>query len=134
MMGLAADTKTEIRFEDFVECVCQQPVVEMDSHWRIQYFHTYQDKITYDYIGRVEEMEAGIAHVSKATYLDHRLFVRFAPHAQKAREKIGRFLDARSETKDCGQIRFGLPSFWLSHVGRALLAEPALDRCRQNVS
>lgn len=92
MMGLTSDSKAEIHFEDFVDCVCRQTVAEMDSHWRIQYFHTYQDVINYDYIGRVEEIEEGIAHISKATSLDHRLFERFSPHAKDSAEKLGQYL------------------------------------------
>jgi hypothetical protein len=92
MMGLATDHKADIHFEDFVDCVCHQTVAEMNSHWRIQYFHTYQDVIDYDYIGRVENMQAGIAHISKATSLDDRLFVRFNPHAQNSAEKLSRYL------------------------------------------
>ena len=98
-IGLAADVKANVSFEEFVEGVCRQTVAEMNSHWRVQYFQTYQDVIDYDYIGRVEEMGAGIAHISKVTSLDPRLFVRFNPHSQKSAEKLSRYLTPRLRQK-----------------------------------
>jgi hypothetical protein len=44
----------EITFDEFVDVVCKQDISEMDPHWRIQYYQTFQDTIKYDFIGKLE--------------------------------------------------------------------------------
>ena len=84
LMGIAGDREANISFADFVECVCGQTVAEMNPHWRVQYFQTYQNVIQYDYIGRVEDMRTAISHISRVVGLDDRLFTPFYPHRKIA--------------------------------------------------
>lgn len=44
----------EIPFREFVDVVTGLEISKMDPHWRIQYYQTFQDVISYDYIGRME--------------------------------------------------------------------------------
>jgi hypothetical protein len=49
-----SDLSKEISFSQFANVVCSQSISEMNPHWRIQYYQTFQDTIEYDYIGRME--------------------------------------------------------------------------------
>lgn len=46
-----------ISFEEFVEVVCEQSISQMNPHWRVQYYQTFQDSISYDFIGRMESFQ-----------------------------------------------------------------------------
>lgn len=52
-----------VSFSEFVDVVCEQPIVNMDPHWRVQYYQTFQDGITYDFIGRLESFRQDIVTV-----------------------------------------------------------------------
>lgn len=51
------DLSKEITFQEFVDVVCDLSVSQMDPHWRMQYYQTFQDSINYDFIGRMENFE-----------------------------------------------------------------------------
>ena len=44
-----------ISFETFVFNIDQVPIERMNSHWRPQYFQTFQETVDFDLIGRLEE-------------------------------------------------------------------------------
>lgn len=54
-----------ISFDDFLNAVAQQPIRAMDTHWRPQYFQTFQQHIHYDLIGRFESLAADFERLSK---------------------------------------------------------------------
>jgi hypothetical protein len=54
---------TEIYFSEFVHVVCEQPIISMDPHWRIQYYQTFQDHINYDFCGKLENFDQDIKTV-----------------------------------------------------------------------
>jgi hypothetical protein len=54
---------TEVTFRDFVNIVCDQDVPEMDPHWRVQYYQTFQDTITYDFVGKLESFSKDLEFV-----------------------------------------------------------------------
>ena len=39
-----SDLNQEVSFEDFINVICEQPVIQMDDHWRVQYYQTMQPK------------------------------------------------------------------------------------------
>ena len=40
----------EITFSEFVDVVCDLPIIDMDVHWRPQYYQTFNDLINFDFI------------------------------------------------------------------------------------
>ena len=58
-----SDLSREISFQEFVDTICQQSVLQMDVHWRIQYYQTFQDTINYDFIGRMENFQLDCRYV-----------------------------------------------------------------------
>jgi len=53
----------EPTFEEFVHVVSQQPVEQMDSHWRQQYFEGRFGLIKFNYVGHVEKMNCDLPYI-----------------------------------------------------------------------
>ncbi len=47
----------DVSFEEFVGVVANQSISEMNPHWRIQYYQTFQEQVDYDFIGRFENLD-----------------------------------------------------------------------------
>lgn len=47
----------EIDFDLFVNIVCEQSTKQMNRHWRIQYYQTLSNNISYDFIGKFEKFD-----------------------------------------------------------------------------
>lgn len=45
-------------FRNFILSICNQPPAQHDSHWRLQALNLSIDKISYDFIGRLEQFPA----------------------------------------------------------------------------
>jgi hypothetical protein len=61
-LGLPADDDTEIDFEQFVTALEQQdPVAEMDPHWRPQHVNLMHPLVQYDKVGRLESFDEDLA-------------------------------------------------------------------------
>jgi len=53
----------EPTFEEFVHVVSQQPVEQMDSHWRQQYFEGRFGLIKFNFVGHVEKMGCDLPYI-----------------------------------------------------------------------
>ena len=72
-LGLSEEKlETPVTFEQFISAVTEQPVSQMDSHWRVQYYQTMQAGIKYDFIGRFEKFS------DDARILDERISPEFS--------------------------------------------------------
>lgn len=63
-----------ITFAEFIDVVAAESDEEMDDHYSIQYRHTFQSRIPYDYIGRFEALPAGMAEVGRRIGVDMRAY------------------------------------------------------------
>jgi len=63
-LGKEDTPETEINFETFVRAVCEMPVLKQDAHWRVQYYHTCQEGIDFDFIGKFEHLENDLRAVA----------------------------------------------------------------------
>lgn len=75
-LGRSTESKEQVSYEDFISCICDQPVSLMDPHWRTQYYQTLQNTIKYDYIGKFESFEQDYKNITeliglKATEAKH---------------------------------------------------------------
>lgn len=52
-----SELSKEISFREFVGVICEQGVSQMNPHWRVQYYQTFQDNISYDFIGKLENFK-----------------------------------------------------------------------------
>lgn len=60
-LGVPVDLDAEISFEEFVSAIERQdPVGEMDPHWRPQHVNLMHPVISYDLVGRVETFDADL--------------------------------------------------------------------------
>lgn len=75
----------DISFEEFVNVINKQKIISMNSHWRIQYYQTFQDSIAYDFIGKIENFSEDLKVVLNRINPDYKRFMsnerRHATHA-----------------------------------------------------
>ncbi|MEO0731975.1 MAG: sulfotransferase family protein [Bacteroidota bacterium] len=64
-LGREDEPTAAISFSTFVRTVCAMPVMEQDPHWRVQYYHTCQAGIAFDFVGRFENLEADLRIVAR---------------------------------------------------------------------
>ena len=60
-----SDLTQNISFDEFVNAVCEQPIANMDPHWRVQYYQTFQHLINYNFIGNIESISSDLHFVLK---------------------------------------------------------------------
>lgn len=58
-----SDIKQNISFDEFISVVFEQPIANMDPHWRVQYYQTFQRTLQYDFIGKIEAFPADLYYV-----------------------------------------------------------------------
>lgn len=70
--ALKLDPEADVSFEQFLSIVEQQdPLGEMDQHWRPQHINLMHPLVTYDHIGRLENFAADMEHIREAARLPH---------------------------------------------------------------
>ncbi len=69
-LGLAPDASTSPTFEQFLDVVERQdPLTEMDRHWRPQYLNLMHPVLTFDRIGRLENFGADLELIREEAHL-----------------------------------------------------------------
>lgn len=49
-------TGADVSFSEFVDCICDQPSIEMERHWRVQYDCVLFPLVEWSFVGRVERL------------------------------------------------------------------------------
>lgn len=92
LMHLGKDVSklnAEVTFAEFVDVICVQPIDNMDPHWRIQYYQTFQDSIKYDFQGKVENFDRDFEFVLKTLNRDYQKYIsQEVRHASKANDLV----------------------------------------------
>ena len=71
-LGLPADPDRIVSFEEFLGAVEQQdPVSEMDPHWRPQHVNLLHPLVTYDHVGRLESFDTDLDRIREEAGLPH---------------------------------------------------------------
>lgn len=60
----------DVSFDEFIEIICSQKSKDQEAHWRCQADELCIDKIDYDFIGKVESIEADLPVLLKMLYGD----------------------------------------------------------------
>ncbi|HYJ66405.1 MAG TPA: sulfotransferase family protein [Nocardioidaceae bacterium] len=69
-LGLDLSPDTTVPFEQFLSIVEEQdPVNEMDPHWRPQHVNLMHPLVTYDHVGRLEDFAAELEYIREAAGL-----------------------------------------------------------------
>lgn len=72
LAGLGVEAGRLISFEQFLGLIEQQdPVKDMDSHWRPQHINLMHPLVTYEHVGRLESFAADLEHIREAAGLPH---------------------------------------------------------------
>ncbi len=83
------DLGRPVSFADFVHAVAGQSIAEMDQHWRVQYYQTFQQQIQYDFIGRFESLETDLESVLNTINPEfHRFWGREDRHATHSEQQL----------------------------------------------
>jgi hypothetical protein len=83
------DQSRPVTFEEFLSCIARQPVGAMDSHWRPQYFQTFQENFSYDFVGRFETFAQDFVALSHLFPPPHNLVMRHeANHKTNASARL----------------------------------------------
>jgi Sulfotransferase family len=71
-LGLDLSPDTIVSFEQFLSIVEEQdPVSEMDPHWRPQHINLMHPLVSYDHLGRLESFATDLEHIREAAGLPH---------------------------------------------------------------
>jgi hypothetical protein len=118
-----------ISFDDFLTAIAKQPISAMDSHWRPQYFQTFQENLSYDFIGRFETFGDDFARLSSLLRSKRPLVLRReANHATHAAYHLNDFYSPSSErlVREIYDVDF-------KHFGYSpTLAEAASEPCMKS--
>ncbi|MEM7371120.1 MAG: sulfotransferase family protein [Bacteroidota bacterium] len=88
-LGYGPFSEKILSFEEFVNAVIDQPVLTMNTHWRTQYYATFQHGITYDFIGRFESFEQDLRIAMDRIGIDMDTYYQVqAGHATHASQKL----------------------------------------------
>lgn len=70
-LGISPDHTVHVSFEQFLEAVeAQDPMTEMDRHWRPQHLNLLHPLVTLDHVGRLESFDEDLATITEAAGLD----------------------------------------------------------------
>lgn len=67
-----------VEFPDFIRVICKQKSFAMNDHWRDQYSTLLSGNVTFDYIGKFENMRNDLERVFKTVIPDSDLYERVA--------------------------------------------------------
>lgn len=71
-LGQEPDETREVSLDDFVAAMeVQDPMREMNPHWRPQHLNVMTDLIDYDHIGRIETFDTDLEVIRRAAGLPH---------------------------------------------------------------
>jgi hypothetical protein len=94
-LGLKTDPDAPPSFEEFLAAVEQQdPVSEMDPHWRPQHVNLLHPLVTYDLVGRLESFQADLERIREEAGLPH---VPVEPRNVSSRKPSGSVYDGRPD-------------------------------------
>lgn len=104
-----------VSFTEFVDVVERQTIAEMNPHWRIQYYQTFQEQIEYDFIGRFESLDQDLKKILVKVNLDfQRYWGREERHATNSEESLNRYYTSDLEAKVFGIYKKDFDEFGYS--------------------
>jgi hypothetical protein len=117
-----------ITFSEFLMSVGRQPVGLMDSHWRPQYFQTFQQHISYDLVGRFETFSKDFLTLTKLLGHDRPLHMRRdANHKTDAASLLHDFYSEETE-----QLVQSIYEVDFEHFGYSTNLADALSESNRN--
>jgi len=86
----------EVTFEEFVDAVAAQPVVQRDHHWKVQWHLLLEGRLRFDVIGSFERFDEDFAAIGRRISPDFPRYVRHERrHAVNAGTALRDHYDAR---------------------------------------
>ena len=89
--GIGKEVGAEISFKEFVEFVASQDVIDMNPHWRPQFYEGFLDKVKYDHVMRLENFQNDMGEILTKLYprvgRDINISENFSPSQTNANDK-----------------------------------------------
>jgi len=85
------DFSMRIGFESFVDAICQQKPADMDPHWKPQRDVIMPDKISYDFIGRLEQFNTDFEHIMKRIGIANVVIPGYSENRTKSESNLKRY-------------------------------------------
>jgi hypothetical protein len=105
----------EILFEEFVEVVCSQNISEMNRHWRVQYYQTFQEGLNYDFVGKLESFPKDLFRSLKRVSRSYMKYVSAEQrHATGANELMAQYYSERTRAMVARKFEIDLDYFGYS--------------------
>jgi len=89
----------EVSFEEFLEVVDSQKVVEMDIHWKPQSDIVYPDDIEFEFIGRMEEFTSSFKKLADVCGISSMAVPAVSQNHTGSSEKLFNYYSTASEIK-----------------------------------
>jgi hypothetical protein len=77
-----------ISFGRFIDAIVEQDFIDMNKHWRPQYYQTAQEGINYDFIGKFENFERDIRTVGKRISDDFNSYIPATRYNSTESERV----------------------------------------------
>jgi hypothetical protein len=91
-LGKQDEPDYPVSFPIFVDVVCAQEPRALDPHWNIQYEQVCADRIAYDFIGKVETLDADLRSVLERLGIDKSYIFSARSHRTEARNLAATYL------------------------------------------
>jgi len=88
-----------ISFTEFVYAVADQPHTIMNAHWRVQFFNTFMDLISYDEIIRLEHLDERLPSLIEEFYPEQgvdpsRAIIQYKRNPKPSELLVDQYFDA----------------------------------------
>lgn len=113
MRELGLSSAKQIGFGGFLEAVSKQPQQLMNSHWRIQYYNVFMDRIRYDEVIRYEELSGRLPRLVTELHRSADAGAVLTRHRQEqsSDELIGRYFTPELKALANGIYRLDFQTF-----------------------
>ena len=89
---LDAGSTTEMTFTEFIDAVSRQTPMKMNPHWRVQTVHLLWDRISYDFVGRIEDFGSDLDRLGAVLGVDLRPYLHVKnKHQTGASDAVGEY-------------------------------------------
>lgn len=87
----SSDFSMAIDFPTFVEAICSLDPYVMDLHWKPQVDLLMTDKISYDYIGKFENLANEMAHISEHVGIEDTTALEYSANRTESKSKLNSY-------------------------------------------
>ena len=116
------DMSTKVSFDEFVDVVASQEVIDMDIHWKPQVAILNLDNIDYDFVGRMENFQEDFLNLKNVTGNEELHVPSFSKNKTGSSEKLNTYYNDSIIQRVSTKFNDDFEAFEYSHDLKILLA------------